>query len=238
MIGSEPYRPWWRQPFQLVLVGFLAVGGFFLVGVRYDLDSLPGRGWGAVGIQGLAPQFFKVFAIGYVSGDGHLAARLQASYDLLITQRLILQPQIELDQVFVRADGLVVYFAVVPAAFALGHPADHTGREMHRNAPDGRYLHHLMVAVFDSATGVRITNADVTAVVQSAPKPSEDGRVKLESMAVGGLRPMAGWHCCLRAIAIASRSKWFAPALRRCVPTSYISICNPNKTTDWLPALS
>ncbi len=68
-----------------------------LVGVRYDLDSLPGRGWGAFGIQGLAPQFFKVSAIGYVSGEGHLAARLEASYDLLITQRLILQPQIELN---------------------------------------------------------------------------------------------------------------------------------------------
>jgi copper resistance protein B len=68
-----------------------------LVGVRYDLDSLPGRGWGAVGIQGLAPQFFKVSAIGYVSGEGHLAARLEASYDLLITQRLILQPQFELN---------------------------------------------------------------------------------------------------------------------------------------------
>jgi copper resistance protein B len=68
-----------------------------LVGVRYDLDSLPGRGWGAVGIQGLAPQYFKVSAIGYVSGEGRLAARLEASYDLLITQRLILQPQIELN---------------------------------------------------------------------------------------------------------------------------------------------
>jgi len=68
-----------------------------LVGIRYDLDSLPSRGWGAIGIQGLAPQFFKVSATGYVSGEGHLAARLEASYDLLITQRLILQPQLELN---------------------------------------------------------------------------------------------------------------------------------------------
>lgn len=68
-----------------------------LVGIRYDLDSLPGRGWGAIGIQGLAPQFFKVSAIGYISGEGDLAARLEASYDLLITQRLILQPQVELN---------------------------------------------------------------------------------------------------------------------------------------------
>jgi copper resistance protein B len=76
-----------------------AVSTYFdaMVGVRYDLDSLPSRGWGAIGIQGLAPQFFKVSAFGYISGDGHLAARLEASYDLQITQRLILQPQAELN---------------------------------------------------------------------------------------------------------------------------------------------
>jgi len=67
------------------------------LGARYDLDSLPGRGWGAVGVEGLAPQFFRVAATGYVSGDGHLAAKLEGSYDLLITQRLILQPQIEMN---------------------------------------------------------------------------------------------------------------------------------------------
>jgi copper resistance protein B len=67
------------------------------LGARYDLDSLPGRGWGAVGVEGLAPLFFRVAATGYVSGDGHLAAKLEGSYDLLITQRLILQPQIEMN---------------------------------------------------------------------------------------------------------------------------------------------
>jgi copper resistance protein B len=67
------------------------------IGGRYDLDSLPGRGWGAIGIEGLAPQFFRIAATGYVSGDGHLAAKLEASYDLSITQHLILQPQIEMN---------------------------------------------------------------------------------------------------------------------------------------------
>src|SRR5262249_20309375 len=38
-----------------------------------------------------------------VSGEGHLAAKLQASYDLLLTQRLILQPQIELN-VYSKSD--------------------------------------------------------------------------------------------------------------------------------------
>ncbi len=76
-----------------------AISTFFdaLVGARYDGDSLPGRGWGALGIEGLAPQFFRVAATGYVSGDGHFAAKLEGSYDLLITQRLVLQPQVELN---------------------------------------------------------------------------------------------------------------------------------------------
>jgi copper resistance protein B len=76
-----------------------AISTYFnaLVGARYDLDSLPGRGWGALGVEGLAPQFFRVAATGYVSGDGHFALKLEGSYDLLITQRLILQPQIEMN---------------------------------------------------------------------------------------------------------------------------------------------
>jgi len=68
-----------------------------LIGGRYDLDSKPGRGWGAIGIEGLAPQFFRVGLTGYVSGDGHFGAKLEGSYDLLITQRLILQPQFEMN---------------------------------------------------------------------------------------------------------------------------------------------
>ena len=40
---------------------------------------------------------------GFVSDEGHLAAKLEASYDLLITNRLILQPQIEVD-LYSKAD--------------------------------------------------------------------------------------------------------------------------------------
>ncbi len=76
-----------------------AISTYFnaLIGARYDLDSLPGRGWGAFGIEGLAPQFFRVGLTGYVSGDGHFGAKVEGSYDLLITQRLILQPQVEMN---------------------------------------------------------------------------------------------------------------------------------------------
>jgi copper resistance protein B len=67
------------------------------IGFRADADARPGRGWAAFGIEGLAPLFFHVSATGYASSRGHLAARLEGSYDLLLTQKLILQPQMELN---------------------------------------------------------------------------------------------------------------------------------------------
>jgi copper resistance protein B len=66
-------------------------------GVRTDWDSGTGRTWAAFGVQGLAPLFFDYEATGYLSNGGHAALRLAVSYDLLITQRLILQPEIELN---------------------------------------------------------------------------------------------------------------------------------------------
>jgi copper resistance protein B len=72
-------------------------------GLRSDLDLRPARNWAAFGIQGLAPYFFDLELTGYASSEGHFAGKLQASYDLLITQRLILQPQIELN-LYSKAD--------------------------------------------------------------------------------------------------------------------------------------
>ena len=72
-------------------------------GLRSDIDSRPTRNWAAFGIQGLAPYFFDLELTGFVSGEGHLAAKLEASYDILLTQRLILQPQVEFN-VYSKAD--------------------------------------------------------------------------------------------------------------------------------------
>jgi len=66
------------------------------VGGRYDLDSGPGRGWGAIGIEGLAPGFFKVAATAYAGGHG-FAGKVMASYDQLLTNRLILEPEAEVN---------------------------------------------------------------------------------------------------------------------------------------------
>ncbi len=76
-----------------------AVSTYFDVqaGVRVDLDSGPTRTWAALGVQGLSLYFFDVEATAYVSDRGRFAARVSAYYDLLITNRLVLQPQAELN---------------------------------------------------------------------------------------------------------------------------------------------
>lgn len=72
-------------------------------GVRMNLDSGPTRTWAALGIQGLSLYFFDVEATGYVSDRGRTAARLKASYDILLTNRLVLQPEAELN-LYSKAD--------------------------------------------------------------------------------------------------------------------------------------
>jgi copper resistance protein B len=67
------------------------------VGVRHDFLPDPSRSFIVAGLQGLAPYWFEVDAAAFLSEDGDLSARLEVEYDLLLTQRLILQPRIELD---------------------------------------------------------------------------------------------------------------------------------------------
>ncbi len=66
-------------------------------GVRADLDSYPKRAWAAVGIEGLAPYYFQFAPTLYVRNGGNVAGRLTGSYDLLLTQRWIVQPEAELN---------------------------------------------------------------------------------------------------------------------------------------------
>ncbi len=72
-------------------------------GARYDLDSGPGRGWAALGVEGLLPYRIHFSVTGYLGQDGRGAAKAEAGYDLLLTQRLILSPQAELN-LYSRAD--------------------------------------------------------------------------------------------------------------------------------------
>lgn len=76
-----------------------AISTFFdlQIGVRHDLEPRPSRSHAVLGFQGLAPYWFEVDAALFVSDEGDLSARLEAEYDLLLTQRWILQPRAEIE---------------------------------------------------------------------------------------------------------------------------------------------
>jgi copper resistance protein B len=67
------------------------------VGARHDFGEGPGRNWAAFGFQGLSPYWFEVEATAYGGESGRTAFRIEADYELLLTQRLILQPDVELN---------------------------------------------------------------------------------------------------------------------------------------------
>ncbi len=66
-------------------------------GLRQDTKPSPSRTWGVLGVKGLAPHFFDVDAALFIGDSGQAAARVSAEYDMLVTQRLILSPGIEIN---------------------------------------------------------------------------------------------------------------------------------------------
>ncbi len=69
------------------------------IGVRVDQTSGSGTSatrFGAVaGLQGLAPGWFEVEPSMFVTTDGNVSLDLTVSYDLYLTQRLVMQPRLE-----------------------------------------------------------------------------------------------------------------------------------------------
>ena len=70
------------------------------VGIRHDFKPDPSRTFGVIGINGLAPQWFEADASFFVSQKGDASVRLEAEYDILLTQRLVLEPSAEINLAF------------------------------------------------------------------------------------------------------------------------------------------
>lgn len=67
-------------------------------GIRHDFElESESRNWGVIGLNGLAPYFFETDVALFVGEDGDSALRLETEYELLLTQRWILSPEVELD---------------------------------------------------------------------------------------------------------------------------------------------
>lgn len=67
----------------------------FVTGARQDFGAGPDETWAVLGVQGIAPYRFDVEATAFVADGSRVSARIEAQYDLLITNRLVLQPLVE-----------------------------------------------------------------------------------------------------------------------------------------------
>ncbi len=65
-------------------------------GFRKDFEPID-REWLVAGIKGLAPYFFETDIAFFIGKNGRTAARLQGEYELLLTQKTILTPEIEIN---------------------------------------------------------------------------------------------------------------------------------------------
>lgn len=66
------------------------------IGVRQDMETAQ-RTYATVGVESLLPYWFEADAALFLSTKGELLARAGGTYDLRLTNRLILQPWVELD---------------------------------------------------------------------------------------------------------------------------------------------
>ncbi|MBP3985357.1 copper resistance protein B [Pseudoxanthomonas helianthi] len=108
-IGTDLDRLWWRSEGERVdghtesadievLYGrSVSTWWDVVAGVRHDFKPGDSQSFAAFGVQGLAPQKFEVSATAYVGERGQTAARFEVEYELLLTNRLILQPLVEVD---------------------------------------------------------------------------------------------------------------------------------------------
>ena len=90
-------------------------------------------------------------------------------------------PAVAIDY-YKTSGNLAVYFGVIPSEL-MGHSPEHPAKVTHGGAVATRQ-HHVVVAVFDTKTGRRIIDADVTATV--GERGLTPATKKLEPMSIAG----------------------------------------------------
>lgn len=114
-IGTDGHRFWWKSEGEWTFEGPdegdadvqalyacpLTAFWYFQVGARYDVAWSPqdtdGRFSGVLGVQGIAPYEVDVEPSLYITQDADVLFELKASFDIDLTQRLVLQPRLDLD---------------------------------------------------------------------------------------------------------------------------------------------
>ncbi len=92
-IGGE------TEEFELQALYGRAISPFWnlQVGARKDFSPDPEREWGVLALHGVAPYYLEVDASLFLGGAGRTSVRVEAEYELLLTQRLILSPEVEIN---------------------------------------------------------------------------------------------------------------------------------------------
>lgn len=107
-IGSDMHKFWWRtegetkgprleqSEFQALYSRNVATFFDAQIGLRHDIRP-DARTYAVVGVQGLAPLFFETEAHAFFGFEGDVLLRLRQSFDLRMTNRLVVQPLFETD---------------------------------------------------------------------------------------------------------------------------------------------
>ena len=94
---------------------------------------------------------------------------------------------------YIVADGIGIYYAVLPAELIQGHPKGHPEVTMHGGVPSGKHIHHVMVALFDAKSLDRITDAEVKATISEIALSGETKNLEPFTVAEAlTLRQMGG----------------------------------------------
>ncbi len=108
-IGQDRHRFWFRtegdraggrtEQAQTHLLYGRAIARWWDLTAGLRVDTLPStpRTALAIGVQGLAPYWFEVEASAYIEPSGRTHVRIETEYELLITNRLVLQPLVEFE---------------------------------------------------------------------------------------------------------------------------------------------
>ncbi|MDI3323777.1 copper resistance protein B [Pontibacterium granulatum] len=69
----------------------------FQIGVRHDFRPDPSQNWAVLGFQGLTPYFLETDASLFIGESGQSALRLETEYELMLTQKWVLAPELEVN---------------------------------------------------------------------------------------------------------------------------------------------
>lgn len=107
-VGGDTHKFWWKTEGEtddsdVEVAEFQAlysrnVWSFFDVQAGLRVDTSPdSRGYAVVGVQGLMPYLLETELHAFIGFKGDALVRLRQSFDIRMTNRLVLEPQLETD---------------------------------------------------------------------------------------------------------------------------------------------